>query len=445
MLLSFDTVSNQAYTVWTNNNFCASNWILYTNLMGVGIPASLAVPISNNGCFFRLNQTIINYAEPGTTFDTDNSDLPPALQTNAAQWWLGQHLTNFGWEGGSAQQFLDSRYVSIINNTNVLLSLSVGNSGSPGAILVSTDAQDLAFTTYVASTHWTLIVDGCIAAGNVAADTQFGYINIHFPYSRFRNIELHCSENLPLQQIIWPVTNSILPAPASPLTILVIGDSFAQNDDPGPSDNITGEGFYPFWMHALDPRIQFWNGSAGGTGFATAVNPNYYGPMREGTNGAFSFLTRLNYFTGYSNCNPDIVLWQCSDNDTPAHGVANLDQYTAAVSNSLAQASAAWPNAKLVIAGPDIWHTYDPYTVSLHDVCAAQCAAVGAHFIDWIGPDGSSPWLFGDWSGNPGNNPTFILSDHTHPNQLGARFIADHMLQEFYRQGIIPPPSVYRY
>jgi hypothetical protein len=437
--LSFDTVSNQVYSVWNNGSLDAGSWALQTNLLGTGSAATVTAPFSPPACrFFRTSQTIASNTEAGITFAADATSLPPALQNVPTNfWWLGYNLSKFKWEGGYAKAPPDDRYVSIINNTNTLIGSWTGD---PGAIAFRYDGQDIAFLTYNVS-DWTLVVDGSIVGNTLHNTNQYSRLILHFPTPRTRSIELHAGQQLTLEYCVFPVTNSIsLPNP-SQLKVLDLGDSFSEYEEPG-DWSLTEIGYYPFWMHLLDPRIEMWQASAGGTGFV-ATNRNYGGPMNY--NGyAPSFQVRIGWCAAYSNCVPDVVLFQCSDNDTAAH-VPNLTiaAYQLAVSNCLAQAKAAWPGARLVIAGPNIWHDYDPWAVSLHDVCQAECAAFGADFIDWIGPNGSSPWLYGDWAGNPGNNTTYICSDHTHPNLLGGRFLADNMLIAFYQLGIIAPPATY--
>jgi hypothetical protein len=374
-------------------------------------------------------QAISNYCEPGITFAVDQPALPSALRGPTNFWWLGQHIQNFAWLGGSPRPYADPRYATVINNTNALFTALKGN---PGAIAFKTDAQDLAFLTFDTST-WTLVVDGRIAGGPQNSHIGYTYLTIHFPSSQIRTVELHANQ-LTLEYLVFSTTNSVfLPEPTQ-TRVLLIGDSYCEYDSPGVWDNTTGEGFYPFWMRLLDPRLEFWQGSAGGTGFLQ-TNSGYFGPMRVGS-GAASYQDRIDYFINYSNCSPDIVLFQCTSND---RSFATND-YQAAVSNSLSKARAAWPEAKLVIAGPDIWTDYDPTRVSLRDICRQTGNAFAAYFVDWIGVNGSAPWLYGS-SVNPGNNQSYILPGDVHPNLRGARFIADNMLREFYRQGILQPPG----
>jgi lysophospholipase L1-like esterase len=204
-----------------------------------------------------------------------------------------------------------------------------------------------------------------------------------------------------------------LSAARAPLAVLWLGDSFVNGDG---ADGMN----YP---SLLAPRLGWVvnRDAQGGSGFVAdgrRANPSYT-----------RLIDRLDSDTKRYTADLVIIDAGRNDNAVPA---AKLNR---AIRKYLRAVHTAYPNARIAVVLPTFLTPANPDLLRIGESLKRLAAPYDAVIIDPVG---------GKWVKSPAAMRRFIGPDHTHPNQSGQHWFADHFFLEFKANGLadlIPPPA----
>jgi lysophospholipase L1-like esterase len=340
------------------------------------------------------------------------TNIPPTPSTNWAFYAMTQNPSNFLTIGGP----LDSG-ANGPGGFFAPLPCQTGGSGQDNfedaeamSETFGIDGSQFAFGMLGQGRYFDILVNGVdnFITNSVPSDGNGYWFTVTFATAGTRIITIRNAYSL--NGVYVPVTNGFFTPANPPNRMVVLGDSFTEQDyyTAAQCAGIVSQ------LQTLLPNFDIWALGEGGTGFE---NP--------GISGGTNFWGRI---SDVVRAAPQYVLIYGGINDAGyCPNTATTNSFFVDATNLLFQLEAKLPNAKLAVIGPQWSRTPDPNG----DVDVFNCAVLLSNAcqitgVPYVSPV-AQPWITGNvLVPNSGNADNYTLpTDGTHPTiTAGAKFLA---------------------
>jgi hypothetical protein len=302
---------------------------------------------------------------------------------------------------------------------NYVWTLPVNPTGWPTVtsteFLFNFDGRTLGVLLWGNGGYLGVVVDGADDFTRILTppDSQFHTYTVDFGTSARRQIGLLLTAYR-FGGVQFPATNCvsppILPKPAR---LIVVGDSFAEEND---------SASWPTKLESLFYNLDVWSSSVGTTGY---LNP--------GTPGRVNARDRI--MNDVVNYQPDYVLFAVgiNDNSITTNQAAETDLYNACLA-CYQTIQTNLPGCRIIALGPFWPRTPDtPSIFMVNEAISNACmtAGISSNYVDTL----SDPWVTGVWN-QPGSGTAvnYTSGDSTHPTGAGHWNIACRVAAELARR-----------
>lgn len=266
-------------------------------------------------------------------------------------------------------------------------------------------------------TFFEFIIDNKKAGDlSITGTGQIRYAQLVFSSVAFRRIDI-VTTNAFVGDFYTENDVSVSPIP-NPRSILIAGDSYTEG---------TGAGFglgYVTEFMKLSGNYNVIQSGSGGTGY------------HKDNGGRPPLVDRVQ--TDIVDLNPDVVILAMGINDS---SVSDLSLVEADIITTFNTIKTGLPNSTIIALGS--W-TSGEANAGMQAVTAmikTQAESRGFLFINPTGTGNSDGWFTGTGQENSkngdGNADIFISSDGTHPNLLGAEYLAVKLYQEILNLNVV--------